>query len=205
MSNSGVSQIYTGASDFGKFTASIGGIIGTLIGIIIIGIGIYFIVESSRRTQVKTGEVVESTCAFEPLVIETQTTSSPTTTGSLGIDPPPLSPPFALTGTSGDGLCEITLRWDGNKGQKCKEQFTVENEAKFGIGANVPIWFDPKEPCNTASLESQSQLSRYGTIVIVIGVVILLIVWLSVYLVYRFKFLAAAEGVGTVIDIAESL
>jgi len=203
----GISQVYTGASDFGRFTASIGGIIGTLIGLIILGIGIYFVVEGSRRTQVETGVVIKSTCPFEPLIIEGQV--SPTS--GLGAAPPPaVFVPFALTGATGTtgatgAFCEITLQWGGSKGQTCTDQFTVENEAKFGIGASVPIWFDPNDPCNTGSLESQAQLTRIGTILIVVGVVFVLIVWLFVYLVYRFKFLAAAEGVGSVIDIAESL
>ena len=58
----GVSAVYSGASDFGKFTATIGGIIGTLIGIIIIGIGIYLVIEGLKRTSQTKGDITKSKC-----------------------------------------------------------------------------------------------------------------------------------------------
>lgn len=193
----GISDIYTGASDFGKFTATLGGLFGTFIGLLIAGIGIYFIVEGSRRTDASRGVITDSSCApkFDlPVIVFPGLTENPSQTS-------PTSP----TGSTG-AFCDITVTWSGgNKGETCTDQFTVENEKKFDIGNKVTIYFDPSDTCNTGSLDSQSQSKRIGIIVLVIGIIFLLLVWLSVYLVYRFKFLAAAGGVGSVINIAEAL
>ena len=219
MSN-GISDVYTGASDFGKFTAGLGGAIGALIGLIIIGIGIYFMVEGSKRTNFVSGEIIESTCPFEPLIIEEDfilqgARNEPSLQGAQpslqGAPTDPLTQAFTSTAssTSSTGstgpFCDITVEWLGNPNQTCKDEFTVDTEKKFGLGNNVLIYFDPKDPCNTGSLDSQAESSRIGIILIVVGVIFVLLVWLSVYLVYHFKFLAAATGVGAVVDIAESV
>jgi len=205
----GVSAIYSGASDFGKFTATIGGIIGTLIGIIIIGIGVYLLIEGSRRTSQTTGNITRSTCVFEPLVINTSTSNSASTPTRPTFLPPVVFLPPVFTGSTGStgstgAFCNITVDWQVGS-QSCTGSFAVENEPKFSLGNTVSIFYDPKDPCNSGSLVSQKESSKIGIILIVVGVVFVALVWLGVYLVYRFKFLAAAEGVGSVINIATSV
>lgn len=58
-----IDTIYTGASDFGKFTALISAIVGTIIALLAIGIGIYLIVEETRRTQTVQGTIESVQCS----------------------------------------------------------------------------------------------------------------------------------------------
>lgn len=190
----GIEDIYTGASDFGKFTATLGGLFGTIIGLLIVGIGIYFIVEGSKRTKSIKGNITKSSCnpKFDlPIIVfpgsneeELQSKNTNDGTGSF---------------------CDITVDWVGKNDQTCTSEFTVENTKEFDIGNQITVYFDPSDPCNTGSLDSQRDSKTIGLIMIVVGVIFLLLVWLSVYLVYRFKFLAASSGVGSAISIIEDL
>jgi len=167
----GISDIYSGASDFGKFSAIIGGIIGTLIGLIFIGMGSYIIYEASRRTQSVQGKITDSKCEST---------------------------------TSQNRQCMITVSYTTSQpSQMCTGSFSVQDENRFDKGNTITIFYDPSDPCNTGSLESREQDTIIGIILIVIGLFLIFIVWLVVYLTYKYKFFAAAEGVGTAIRILE--
>lgn len=169
MPSDGVGAVYTGAADFGKFSAILGGIFGTLIALFIGGIGIYFIIEANRRTKTASGTITESNC-------QTKTDESKT--------------------------CMITVAYTSNQPSKmCTQKFTVQDESQFTKGKKVKVFFDSKDPCGSGSLESQKNANIVGAALIVAAAIILLIVWLVVYLAFEYKFFAAAEGVGTVVDI----
>lgn len=167
----GVSDIYSGASAFGKFSAIIGGVIGTLLGLIFIGMGSYIIYEASRRTTSVQGKITDSKC---------QQTTSP------------------------NRQCMITVNYTTSQpSQMCTQTFSVQDENKYKKDNTVTIYYDPSSPCNTGSLESRRQDTIIGIILIITGLIFIFIVWLVVYLTYKYKFFAAAEGVGTAIRILE--
>lgn len=168
----GVGAVYSGAATFGKFSAIVGGIIGTLIALIIGGFGIYIIVESLRRTMSIRAKITKSTCG----------------------------------GSSSSNQCEITVAYPDNSSNSdsnamCSKVFTVDNNSKYEEGKSVIVYYDPSDPCNTGSLDSQEQNAIVGGIMIFVALFIIIIVWLVVYLTYKYKFFAAAEGVGTVIRL----
>lgn len=160
---------YSGAADFGKFSAIIGAIIGTLIALFIGGIGVYFIIEGHRRTKNTTGTITESDC-------QTKTDESKT--------------------------CKITVEYtSGQPSKMCTQKFTVQDESQFTKGKKVQVFFDPKEPCDSGSLETYEDSVFIGSILIVVAGILILINWVVVYLVFEYKFFAAAEGVGTAVRI----
>ena len=168
----GVSEIYSTTAQFGRFSAIVSGIIGTLIALIIGGFGIYILIESSRRTKSVTGTITESTCK--------NTT------------------PDKSEGTS----CEITVEYtSGQPSKMCMEKFSVANSAIYEKGKKVTVFYDPSDPCGSGSLESRSDGRIIGIMLIVIALIFILIVWLVVWATQKYKFFAAAEGVGTVISI----
>lgn len=159
---------YSGAADFGKFSAVVGAIFATLIALFIGGIGVYFIIEGLRRSKNTTGTIEESDC-------QTKTDESKT--------------------------CKITVDYtSGQPSKMCKQKFTVQDESKFTKGKKVQVFFDPKDPCDSGSLETYEDSVIIGSILIVVAGIILLISWVVVYLTFKYKFFAAAEGVGTVLD-----
>nr|QBK92162.1 MAG: protein of unknown function DUF3592 [Pithovirus LCPAC304] len=170
MSKDGVGDsLYSGASDFGKFSAIVSGVIGTLFALIFVGFGIYLIVEALRRTKTTQGKITLTKC--------------PKTTDQ-------------------NRVCDITVSYTSDQPSKmCTAQFTVEDEPKFAKGKEVTVFLDPSEPCVSGSLESQKQDSILGIVLLAGGLLFICILWLIVYLTYKYKFFAASEGVGTVLQI----
>lgn len=168
----GVGMVYTGAASFGRFSAIISGVIGTLIALIIGGFGVYIIVESSRRTKSVTGTVTESTC---------ENTTPDKKEGKT---------------------CEITVEYtSGQPSKMCMRNFAVPDEVIYEKGKKVTVYYDPSNACGTGSLESRSTDNILGIMLIGVAIVFIVIVWLIVYLTQEYKFFAAAEGVGTVISV----
>ena len=168
----GVGTVYSGAAEFGRISAIISGVIGTLIALIIGGLGIYIIVEASRRTKSVTGTITESNC------------------GNIT--------PDKSEGTS----CEITVEYTNKQpSNMCMKKFSVPDRGAFEKGKKVTIFYDPSDPCGSGSLETRTDDSILGIMLIVTAVVFIIIVWLVVWLTQRYKFFAAAEGVATVVTI----
>lgn len=168
----GVGMIYTGAASFGRLSAIISGVIGTLIALIIGGFGVYIIVESSRRTKNVTGTITESTC---------ENTTADKKEGKS---------------------CNITVEYtSGQPSKMCTRKFAVADEVIYEKGKKVTIYYDPSNACGTGSLESRSTDNILGIVLIGFAIVFIIIVWLVVYLTQKYKFFAAAEGVGTVFSV----
>lgn len=165
--------VYSGAADFGKFSAIISAIFATLIALFIGGIGVYFIVEGFRRSKNTTGTITDSDCKSK---------------------------------TDENKTCKITVDYtSGQPSKMCKQKFTVQDESKFTKGKKVKVFFDPKDPCDSGSLETHKETLIIGAILIGVAGIILLISWVVVYLTFKFKFFAAAEGAGTALDAIPQL
>jgi len=167
----GIGEIYSGAAEFGRVSAIISGVIGTLIALIIGGFGIYIFVEAFRRTKSVSGTITESNCRNIT--------------------------PDKSAGTS----CEITVEYTGKQpSNMCTKKFSVPNRGAFEKGKKVTIFYDPSDPCESGSLETRTNDSILGIMLIVVAIVFIIIVWLVVWFTQKYKFFAASEGVGTVIS-----
>jgi hypothetical protein len=62
-SQGGSDSLYTGAAAFGRVSAVVGGIFGTLIGIILIAVGVFFSLESTRLSQQLRARITSKTCS----------------------------------------------------------------------------------------------------------------------------------------------
>lgn len=104
--------------------------------------------------------------------------------------------------TSSNRMCKITIEYPSNQPSKmCSVSFSVEDEAKYKPGNTITVYYDPSDPCNTGSLDTRRESYIFGLILLIGGLVFILIIWLVVYLTFRYKFFAAAEGVGTAVKI----
>ena len=167
MSDDVGSQIYTGAATFGRFSAIIGGIFGTLIGLAFVGIGIYFIVEGSRRKASVTAKITKKECNGDDCQIEVQYT----------VPGPPSK------------MCTKTF------------PITRSQANEFQVGGSVTVFYDPSDPCGSGDLDSRQNSIIIGIILIIVGGILIIIVWVTVWLTQRYKFFAAVEGVSTVVSI----
>jgi hypothetical protein len=173
-----INTIYTGASDFGQWTALLSAFLATLIGLLAIGVGIYLLVEDSLRTQKVQGTVESVTCSGTT----SSTTSSSTSSGS----------------------CLIDVRYVVQR-KTFTRKFAVDNPTTLQKGSTVTLFVDPKDPQDNVVLDignaNNNAASIAGGVLIGVGLLILIVGWIVYYLTRRYKFFAAAEGVGEAANI----
>lgn len=166
----GVGEVYSGAAEFGKFSAIISGIIGTFIALILAGIGIWILIDATGTTQSVEGTIIDLKCS--------NTTSDQ------------------------DRICTITVSYPTNKSSvRCSRNFSVIERPAYEKGKKVTIYYNPSDPCSTGGLESKETQSILGITLVGGSLIIITIVWLTVWLTQKYKFTAAAEGVYTAIQL----
>ena len=81
-------------------------------------------------------------------------------------------------------------------GKKYSSSITPSDNKDYTGVKNIRIKYDPFDPTN-AEVASQTSPRAMGIVLIVIGVIMIGLSWLSYYVTKKFKLAAAAEGLGT--------
>lgn len=159
-------KVYDSAAAFGKFRALMGAIIGTLIGIVLIGVGIYYLTRKSKFTESAVATV----------------------------DDPDVSTKCPENVSTGFYNCtNLNVDYSYNGTEYDNKKLTGSFPEPLFNGELINIWVDPNHP-DAFSLTEDSN-STIGVFLLVFGILGLIAGWLTYIIVSKFKFAAAAEGV----------
>lgn len=165
---------YTGTATVGRIESSIGAIVGTLVGGIIIAAGIYMQVQSNKESAHVLGKV-------------TNVRDSAQTTDSNGY-------------TSTTYYADVVYRPSKN-GKECTIQ-GASFGSPVAVGDLVDVYFNPKVAaghCDPDARVVTSTWQRYiGGIVAGTAALFVAVGWLYAILALKYKPFAAAEGVGAI-------
>jgi len=76
---------------------------------------------------------------------------------------------------------------------------TSTSSTNYKKGDKIKIWYDPNHPGVHSEIDIPSK--TIGVVAIIMGIIIAIAAWVSVYLTRKYKFAAAASGVSGGIDI----
>ena len=177
------SEIYTGTAQFGAIMADLKAVFGALIGIILIGIGISFLVYKITRTELANGTVIDikNGGRIDPSCSYTTTTTR-TDSG---------------TTTSGSWYCTIDVAYTTKDGKSCTLYGQViSSQQKYVQGNGISVWYNPDNSCGDASIYADFS-HTIGWILVIVGLVIGIsgIVW--AWLANKYKVVGAFEGAST--------
>lgn len=173
-------EIYSGAADFGRIRAIFGVIFGTLIGLGLIIGGFYAIAHKTKLSASTSGISVDANNNKIPIPMCSSNTKDNITTYN----------------------CNFRLQYTVNK---IKHYYTVNTNSNtnYSENTNVTIYYDPSNP-NNASLTNDDYHTT-GYVLIGFGILLLLISWISLWVVLHYKFAAAASGVAGGISMIKAL
>lgn len=155
-------QVYSGAATFGLFMANLAAILGSIVGLLLIGFGVKYWGQKEKYSVEIQGRILEAQCA--PI----------------------------MDGKEQKHQCLLKIEYvvEG-------KSFTLETSRSdqfYAKGFNVTIRYDPEHPQDATMNGSAKTM---GKILVGVGAVLMIAVWISWYIKRRFKFAAAAGGVGT--------
>ena len=163
---------YDASAKFGRFWAGLSAIIGTVLGVIFIGFGIYLLLKKNNRQQITA-----------------------TITAINGV-----SSGNPSCGDTGDGKfsCRVSLHYVyNNVPHDVSTSYT--GSVKYYLGQQIQITVDPKQP-NVVDIDQSPKWGGFAFVGV--GVFVILIVWAVYWLTGKSKVFAAAEGTGAFLNIA---
>ena len=184
------SKIYGGLSTFGAVMADMKAVVGSILGIVLIIVGIVLVRKKSIYTQMGTGIVLSNSC------------SDPS------IQPSPVkdSKGFDINPLQYNWTCTLTVKNSDDKSQnpikKTRQIDTVTSSSRnfpYPVNSTIPIYVNPN---NQSDFDFSSDDTHViGWVLIAIGPIMIIgsIVW--AYFANKYKVIGAYEGVRTGVDI----
>ena len=166
------SQIYGGAAGFGRFYAVFSAIIATLLGIVSIAAGIWLLLKKQTYTHSTVATVNSVQCTTER-------------TGGHN------------SSTTYNCSLNVTYKVDGKTYHRT---LAVDSSIDYEGLKTVKIYYNPHDPSD-AEVE-QFPYKILGSVALGFGVLIMLGAWFWVWVTRRYKFAAAATGIGEALHIA---
>lgn len=168
--------VYKDVASFGRTMSFIGAIISTIIAILLIILGIYFVVKNIKYSASVKG-TVKSVDGSDSILCKN------------------VNNMYNCT-------FEVDYKIPNSEGEKIV--FNNLNTTKnYQVGDNIDLYYDPND-VNTNLQLNKDDNRVFGWVLIVIAIFMIILSWLWNYLVYRSKFLAATEGVATGLSIISS-
>jgi hypothetical protein len=160
-------EIYSGAAEFGRFRALLGVIFGTVIGIIMIGIGIYLAARRTKRTLSVFGNIKD------------------------GVPQCTVSSYSDKNGTTITYNCVFTVDYKIDD-KPYSHTFTTNSSTNYVGIKDIRLYYESGKEGDVSLSEDNTHIA--GWIVLGIGVFLIIGSWISWYIINRFKFAAAASG-----------
>lgn len=190
MVKSTASQIYSGTASFGAVMSDIKAIIGTVIGIIMIIVGIAFERHKTVYSLLGNGKVIDSTNLIGTPKQDTDSN------GKV------IGKPYE----SWSGSIEVINDKDTSKTRQTFQINGVRTEntlTPYQVGKSIPIYVNPKDP--TDFRISSDDTSVIGWVLIGFGVFIIIGSWVWAYFANKYKVIGAYEGVSTGVDFVKNI
>jgi hypothetical protein len=167
-------EVYTGGATFGVFWAKVGAVIATVVGLIMLGVGIYLSVRKIDR-ETKTAKVIKIN----------------------GLNTPDsICPIFTNVQNRITYQCTVTIKIDG-RDDTIDLIYNGPLQLRPNYAINVYVKND-----NPNDVTFDAPIPNYvGYILIGLAIFIPLVAWFWVYLTNRFKFIAFASGASGAYDL----
>ena len=165
-------KIYSGTATVGRVMSVVGVVFGTVIGLIMIVVGIFMIVHHTKLTS------------------QTQ--------GTIEKGQNDLCTPYAKNNTT---VWDCNFTVDYNVGGTAYKQNIILNDSSrsYHPGESIKIYYDPNNPDDSSNTSDETKIP--GIILLVVGIVIPLGAWLWWYFARKYKAVAAAGGVAAGLDL----
>jgi hypothetical protein len=174
-------EIYSGAASFGKLRAIIGVIFGTIISIGLIIGGILAIIHKIKFTSKTTGISIDS--KGQPVPVNTCSSNNDKDNNIT---------------YQCNFKVEYTIGSD-----KYYKTFNTSKNTNYSGQTNIVIYYDKKDPSNVAL--DQDDYHIIGYFLLGIGIFTLLASWIGLWIVYKYKFAAAASGAAGAIQMVKMI
>lgn len=158
--------LYEAASEYGKIRSIFGAIIATIIGVIAISVGIYFIQTKELYDTEVLGLVQESTCNQ---IINTDSKGRRTTQYE----------------------CTVTVNYKVNNNDYIKT-LVVRQQNQIPKNSNLSLEYVSTNPDDVRV--KQIKMKYIGSGSVSIAIIVIVIAWLMVYLTQKSKTFSAATG-----------
>lgn len=161
-------NIYTGAAEYGRFTSTIGMIIGIIIGSIMFIVGIYLLFKKQDKYESTTGIVSSS--------------------------------PNCVINRNNMYNCNAQVIYTVNNKTTTKLFLFSDLREQLLSGSSVKLYYKSSDPINTITNIEQTSNKVIAVLLFITGIIIILGSWYSYYVAKKYKFAAAGEGFGAVIN-----
>lgn len=175
-------EIYSGAASFGKFRAIIGVIFGTIIGLGIITGGIFALIHKTKLTGETTGIFVDNQNPPKPILPNCSSSTNQDNNISYN--------------------CHFNVQYQVGSTTYTKV-FDTSSNINYQYQTDIVVYYDPDYPDN-ASL-SKDDYHTVGYVLICSGIFLLIVSWITVWVVYHYKFAAAASGAAGAIEMVKMI
>jgi hypothetical protein len=168
-------EVYSGAAEFGRIRAAIGFVVGVIVGTIFIIGGVALI-----KKKVKLTGKVQGTVTNHPSCTLHQDDQDQSLFKCLDVN---------IKYTVGDKDYNITVQTDSS--------------TKYSNNTTMNVYFNPSNPGNGQLLSDDMHV--LGWVGLVLGIILVIGSSVQLWLSRKYKFVAAAQGVGGAISIAENI
>ena len=168
-------EIYSGAASFGKLRATIGVIIGTLLGLGLIIGGIILLVHKTKRTKNVNGFPTDNEV------------------------------PQCTTNSKDNNLtyqCKFSLSYTIN-GTEHTKQFTTNESKDYSGQTQIKLYYNPENVSDISV--TQDNYGTIGGVLLGSGFFILIIAWVGWWLVNKYKFIAEVSGTSGAIQMFKNV
>lgn len=160
-------EVYSGAASFGLFLAKIGLVVGTIVGLLLVGFGIRFWTGPDPYSAVTRAEVVDAQCG-------------PTDNKSQSVQ------------------CWLKLKY--TVAGKAYETQLSRSDRFYAPGYFLDIRYRPDNPSDVQDGMARTTTGKW---MVGIGIFLILAAWINWWIKQRYKFAAAAGGVGAAYDMIQ--
>lgn len=174
-----VEEVYTGAAEYGKFNAMIGFVIGTIVGLVLVVVGIVLLTKHVEQTLTVKGVVLQDSANKCDSRYDQETKQNYYN-------------------------CDLLVEYTLLDGQKMQKRFNVTNQAStISTGQMINLYYKASDP---SSISANNQLNSHviGAILLVVGVFLIGGSWFWWYTTRKYKFAAAGEGVASVVNLVKN-
>ena len=186
-------DIYTGTASFGRIMSKWSAIFFSVVGVLLIFLGIYLILKKNKITSSTSATVANCGVKTKAFI------DSNGVIGKIATD---CCTPVANNNNISYN-CSVTVNYNVNGKPYSNSLKIPDAGTNWKTGDSIKIYYDPTNP-NTMSYHSDNYHTM-GVILIVVCVVVIALSWLQVYLTRHSKMFAGLVGAADGVHLIENI